>query len=47
MVFAKPKRLKKLRRRDRRYKQFKRRTERYHGYLTDLAYVEYYEGKKA
>lgn len=38
--------LKVLRRRDKRYKRFKRRTERYHGYLVDLAYVEYYEAKK-
>jgi hypothetical protein len=45
MVFAKPKALVALRRRDKRYKRFKRRTERYHGYLTDLAFVEYYENK--
>jgi hypothetical protein len=46
MVFAKPKELVPLRRRDKRYKRLKRRTERYHNYLVDLAYVEYYENKK-
>jgi hypothetical protein len=45
MVFAASKALVPLRRRDKRYKRIKRRTERYHGYLTDLAYVEYYENK--
>jgi len=47
MVFAKPKVKVPLRRRDKRYKRLKRRTERYHGYLTDLAYVEYYEDKNS
>jgi len=47
MVFAESQALVPLRRRDKRYKEFKRRTERYHGYLADLAYVEYYESKKA
>jgi hypothetical protein len=46
VVFAKPKVLVPLRRRDKRYKRFKRRTERYHGYLIDLAYVKYYEDKE-
>jgi hypothetical protein len=45
MVFAKPKALVQLKHRDKRYKRFKRRTEHYHGYLVDLAFVEYYENK--
>jgi hypothetical protein len=46
MVFAKPKELVLLKRRDKRYKRLRRRTEHYHNYLTDLAYVEYYENRK-
>lgn len=46
MVFATPKKLVKLRRRDKRVKRLKRRIERYHRYRVDLAYTVYYKNKK-
>jgi len=47
MVFAKPKVLILLRRRDKRYKRLKRRTERYHRHKVDLAYAIYYKNEKS
>jgi hypothetical protein len=36
--------LKKITKRSKTYKRLNRRTERYHKFLVDLSYTEYYKG---
>ena len=47
MVFAKPKLLIPLRRRDKRYKRLRRRKERYHSWKVNLAYATYYKNRES